>query len=90
MVGDYVGVVWNTSPQRKEIRGEDGETYSATVQLRSGAPYIDFLTIRESKDEGFYEDEDSPAEGGLSASAAEQIATELRLAVDYLNFVNQQ
>jgi hypothetical protein len=85
MVGDYVGVVWPTKEQKKALPGYDGLIYHAPVNVRSGDPYIDFLTIRkDDRRDEFYEDEDSPADGGLSMDTAKQMAEELLRAVEYI------
>jgi len=84
MIGDYVAVAWNTREERREIKGEDGLTYKATVQVRSGRPYIDFVTVEETKSGECYENEDSPVDGGISVNAAEQVARELIEAAAYL------
>lgn len=87
MIGDYVAVCWNTKQEKRTIKGEDGLTYDAKVNVRCHGPYdrpyIDFVTVLET-DEGCYEDDDSPVDGGISANAAEQIAQELIEAAAYL------
>lgn len=88
MVGDYVGVCWNTKKvrQQKSII-ENGVTYHAEVKkvVREGRPYIDFLYLRKDEFAGeVYADKDSPVEGGISAKFARQIAAELLVAADYL------
>ena len=88
MLGDYVGVVWNTVRKKKTLRGEDGLTYEAYAPDRNGNPYIDFLWIREAEPDGeIWEDEDSPVDGGLSGEEALQGSQELVLAVEYLKTV---
>jgi hypothetical protein len=86
MLGDYVGVVWNTKRRKKQMKNEeDGLTYEAVVAVRDGAPYIDFPYIREDEhDHTFYEDEDGLIDGGISAQTATQVAGELVTAVEYL------
>ena len=46
MIGTSVAVVWNTKPDKKTIE-KDGVKYTAQVRVRSGDPYIDFVSIRE-------------------------------------------
>ena len=87
MLGDYVGVVWNTTRKKKTIKGEDGLTYEAYAPVRDGIPYIDFLRIRNKNGE-VWEDEDSPVDGGLSGQEALQVAQELALAIEYLATVS--
>ncbi|MDO8673080.1 MAG: hypothetical protein Q7O66_16855 [Dehalococcoidia bacterium] len=88
MVGDYVGVVWNTTELRKELIGPDGLTYRAKVKARDGKPYIDFVWIRgEGKDA--WEDDDSPVAGGFGGKTALQVSKELALAVEYLARVEE-
>ena len=86
MVGEVVGVVWNTKTMKKRLIGDDGLEYKAEVQVREGNPYIDFFNIREDNEE-FYEDEDSPVDGGLDASFAEKVAYEILEAVKYYKTV---
>ena len=86
MLGDYVGVVWNTKLQRKTFWGEDGLEYVAWLPARDGKPYIDFLWIRELDGEVF-DDDDSPVDGGIDAEMALQVSKELQLAVEYLRAV---
>lgn len=86
ILGEYVGVVWNTKRQKKTIKGEDGLEYVAYMPVRDGEPYIDFLWIREMDGEVF-EDEDCPVDGGLSAKEALKVSKELVLAVEYLKTV---
>lgn len=86
MVGDCVGVVWNTRREKRILTLEDGVKYRAEIPVREGEPYIDFFTIRESDGE-FYEDDDSPVQGGLDCKFAEQIAEELRAAIEYFKQV---
>ena len=88
MLGDYVGVVWNTTRKKKTIRGEDGLTYEAYAPVRSGEPYIEFLDIR-TDDADVWEDEDSPVDGGLSGEEALQVSQELAFAVEYLKTVSK-
>ena len=92
MLGDCVGVVWNTKLKKKTLKGEDGLTYTAVVPVRDGQPYIDFLWIHESEhDDGdgeVWEDEDSPVDGGLNAEEALHVSRELALAVEYLKTVS--
>jgi len=91
MLGDYVGVAWNTKLKKKTLKGEDGLTYTAVVPVRDGEPYIDFLWIRGTDEDGegeIWEDEDSPVDGGLSAEQALQVSRELALAVEYLKTVS--
>lgn len=83
MVGDAVGVCWNTKSEKRAIEGTDGQTYVANVPMRRGDPYIDFVTIRHR--EGLvWEDEDSPVDGGMAANYAEGIVQELQAAIAYL------
>jgi len=93
MLGDYVGIVWNTKRTKKTLRGEDGLTYTAVVPVRDGQPYIDFLLIRgvddtDPQESEAWEDEDSPVDGGLDAQQALQVSRELALAVEYLKTVS--
>lgn len=83
VLGDYVAVAWNSKKEKRAIEGEDGLTYQAIVPVRNSAPYIDFVAIRFYGTE-CYEDEDSPAKGGLNVRAAEQIVKELTEAIAYL------
>lgn len=83
MTGSYVGVCWNTTKEQRQIKGEDGLTYYALAPVRDGAPYIDFVLIRERNGE-VWEDEDSPVDGGISINEAERIINELGWAVEYI------
>ena len=85
LMGSYVGVVWNTLLEKKQIKGVDGITYRAEVPVRSGEPYIDFITVREYENDTPVEDEDSPVQGGLNTKAAAQIITELYDAISYID-----
>lgn len=82
MMGEVVAVCWNT---KTEIvtRSIEGVEYSGQKRVRVGAPYIDFVALREDHGER-YEDDDSPASGGLSAAYARQLAAELLSAADYI------
>lgn len=82
MMGDYVGVCWNTTEAKITIE-KDGKTYHATENVRSGEPYIAFAILFQHGDE-WYEDEDSSVAGGLSVEAAEAVRDELTLAIQYL------
>ena len=84
MVGDCVGVCWNCASKKKKITGEDGLVYEAVVSTRQGDPYIKFVILREYTD-GFYEDEDSPADGGFGQETAKSFAKELTLACKYID-----
>lgn len=91
MIGSYVGVCWNIR-KRTEIRtiiGEDGLTYTATAELweRYGDPYIDFLEVLQGEGGKFYEDEDSPVQGGMTVDFARLIASELNSAIVYLQSI---
>lgn len=88
MVGDVVGVVWRTETKTKQITGEDGLKYRAEVPVRDGEPYISFFNIREDRDGEFYEHDDSPVDGGISAEYAKKVADELLLAIEYLKTVS--
>ena len=90
LMGSYVGVVWNTHPERRQIKGEDGLTYRAEVPVRSGDPYIDFISIREYDNDTPVEDEDSPVQGGLSVDAAARVAIELTEAIEYIKRVSKE
>ena len=83
MVGESVAVVWNTKPDKKTIE-QNGVKFTAQIRVRSGDPYIDFVSIREYGKGEFVEDEDSPAAGGLSVRRAEELSKELAAAVEYL------
>lgn len=85
MMGQYVAVCW---PGHYEFEKID-ECYSTEKWQRSHNKwhpygYIDFVWLREDPDGGFYEDEDSPVEGGLDPDVARQIAAELIKAADYI------
>jgi hypothetical protein len=87
MMGDSVAVCWNVHRVEKKITGEDGETYRALVWERTKPedPFIDFVRVRGSGDEDdpYYEDEDSPVEGGLPLEKAKKIYEELGKAIEY-------
>lgn len=85
LMGSYVGVVWNVEKKQKTIKGEDGMTYRGEIAVRTGEPYIDFITIREDGEGEPFEDEDSPVQGGLDTKAAAQIITELYDAISYID-----
>jgi hypothetical protein len=102
---NMVAVCWNIHHAEKKIKGEDGLTYKAEVWERTkypgrdNDPYIDFVTVREDdKDERkavglppyFYEDEDSPVDGGLSLKSAESLAAELVRAIAYANSLKKK
>lgn len=90
MVGDYVGVCLRIESVKKQIKGEDGLTYTAEVWQypeRKHAwdePYIDFLEIRQGKDGEHFKAEDSPVHGGLDPKMAIKVAIELKQACDYI------
>lgn len=84
MVGRYVAVRWNTREIKRKIKGDDGTTYTALVTERDHGPYISFVTLRESRKGEYYLDEDSPVDGGISASEAERVVKELTWAVEYI------
>ena len=88
MVGDSVAVCWNCNRKMKTIE-KDGVTYKGEVHVRQGTPYIDFVSLREYDDGEFFEDEDKPVDGGLSKSCALQIANELKLAYEYINYLEE-
>ncbi len=83
MVGDYVGVVWNTRDVTTKTVDPQGRRVTTTERVRTGTPYIDFLDIREDDGEPF-ENDDDPVSGGLTMKQAAKIAQELLLAVEYL------
>ena len=84
MMGDYVGVVWNTRDVTTKTIDAQGRHITTTEGVRNGSPpYIDFLRIRDA-DSDPYEDDDSPVSGGLTLKEAAKIAQELLLAVEYL------
>ena len=85
LMGTYVGVIWNVEKKQKTIKGEDGVTYRGEIAVRTGGPYIDFITIREDGEGEPFEDEDSPVAGGLNTKAAAQIITELYDAISYID-----
>ena len=87
MIGESVGVVWNTIRKKKTIKGDDGLTYEAYTAVRNGDPYIDFVWIRE-RDGEVWEDDDSPVDGGLGGEEALKLSQELVLAVEYLKTVS--
>ena len=88
MVGDYVGVVWNTKPQKKTVKDDSGTVYTAYLQFRYGEPYIDFVSIRHSRDnDEAWEDEDSPVDGGLGLEKSIRLSEELTLAIEYLSTI---
>lgn len=80
-----IGVVWNCKDVVKILKGEDGIEYKATVPVRNGKPYIDFLSIREYTKGEYLEDEDSPIRGGISPEFAAILIEELQWAIDYIN-----
>lgn len=82
MFGDSVGVCWNLIEEEKRIYIA-GVISPVKVDVRSGAPYIDFVWIRK-RDEEFYEDEDSPVAGGIDVEVAKKIVNELNLAIEYI------
>lgn len=69
-----VAVCWNISTEDYE------DWYIPAPEY----PYISFLTVREDRGD-YYQDEDSPVEGGLSPVEALEIAEELKRAVNYLS-----
>lgn len=86
MVGEYVGVCW---PLKLVERSEDG--WPVSYHERGKRPYIDFVWIRQAEKTGeYWIDEDSPVQGGFSVEAAEQIAKELLLAVEYMKGLKKQ
>ena len=88
MVGDYVGVVWNTVQQKKTMKDASGLVYTAYAPLRHGEPYIDFVSIRHSRDnDEVREDEDSPVDGGLGLEKSIRLSEELTLAIEYLSTI---
>jgi hypothetical protein len=84
MTGQYVGVCWNLSQINKEVEA-DNTVYSAKVKVRSGKPYISFLSIREAGKGEYYEDNDSPIDGGIELQTAIVVKQELEAAIDYMN-----
>lgn len=91
MMGKYVGVVWQLHEVKKQIKGEDGVTYSAVVLERrtptqkwEHSPYINFYDIRQDSDGEYYKDDDCPILGGLSEDSAFVLAQELTAACDYI------
>jgi len=85
MVGDSVGVCWNLTEEKKQIKGEDGLTYVAKINIRSGKPYINFVSIVKTGKGNFYEDEDSSVVGGIEVEFAKKIVDELKLAIEYIS-----
>ena len=90
MFGDMVGVVWNTSIEKKRLQDAGGTTYTAEVPVRKGKPYIDFLWIREEDTDSPYEDEDSPISGGISLKVAAKLSNELNDAISYLRKIESE
>ena len=84
MEGDCVGVCWNLNRAKKSLKDASGLEYIAVVPVRTGDPYIDFVSIRGRADD-YYEDEDSPVDGGFGVEVAGQIIRELQWAIVYLN-----
>lgn len=84
VIGEYVAVCWNLVPGPTQTCVIDGVEYTAKPRVRSGKPYIDFVTLRRESDGKAYEDDDIPVVGGISLAFARQIATELERAIAYL------
>jgi hypothetical protein len=86
MMGEYVGVVWHIKSHKEVSQDFLTGTKTTTEKFyKSGKPYIDFLWIRhDDLNDEWYEDEDSPVDGGLSTQQAETIAQELLRAVEYI------
>lgn len=84
MVGEFVAVAWNLKTVTKSVT-QDGIEYTAKTKERKGKPYIDFVWLREDSNGGFYEDEDSPVDGGFDPSSATSLIQELQAAIDYIN-----
>lgn len=72
LFGECVGVCWNLRQETRALKDTDGTIYYAKKHVRGGAPYIDFVTIREWENGGFSEDEGSPVDGGFPAGWAEK------------------
>lgn len=51
---------------------------------RLGKPYIDFVIMRQTTGGNWYEDEDSPVEGGISLTTAKTVLYELEQAIEHL------
>ncbi len=89
MMGDTVAVVWNTKTEQRHVM-MDGLDFVGSVEVPNGKPYIDFVDVRQDKDDGtFYEDDDSPVAGGMDPKFATKVAKELLLAVEYINQLGQ-
>lgn len=93
MISNCVAVCWNTKNEPKTIE-KDGIKYSADARVRSGKPYIDFVTVREFSGSGnekvLAEDEDKPCIGGMSAASALAFAKELTKAAEYLKQIENK
>ncbi len=84
MVGDCVGVVWNTKRQKKQSQQANGQPFTIIAPERDGEPYIDFVGTMEDDDEGIYEDDETAITHGMDSETALRVAKELVLAVEYL------
>lgn len=88
MVGEYVGVWWGFCKQleTKTIKHE-GIEYSAQVPnyvLKTG-PWIGLLNVREGRNGECWLDDDPSIEiNYIDSGEAEQIANELRSAIEYI------
>ena len=51
---------------------------------RHGKPYIDFVIMHQTSGGDWYEDEDSPVEGGISLTTAKTVLYELGQAIEHL------
>ena len=89
MVGTEVAVRWKVREEtKKSTEVLDGQPVlvTRTRRVRRGAPYIDFVWLREDRLTGeIYEDDDSPAQGGLSPEFATSLARQLDEAVRYIH-----
>lgn len=85
LIGDYVAVCYNTTWRQESHPDAAGRLVTVRWQERVGAPYIDFVWMRQDRDGTWYEDEDNPVSGGFTARAARQVAEELLTAVQYLD-----
>lgn len=87
MLGDSVCVRWNLSHETKTTVIED-VTYTGNVYKRRGDPFIDFVWMRQY-DNGWYIDDDSPVDGGLNPEFATALSEELKLAVQYIEWLKE-
>lgn len=87
MVGDFVAVCSKASVVKRAVT-VDGVEYTAKVNtpVLTDA-YIDFVDLRQDRGGEWYEDDDSPVEGGLAITHAQKVADELNKAIEYIKGV---